>query len=860
MGTKRTTTFLCLIVVLQCIILPTLSQVYFPTSCSNDPSFQNSFNSAVTSLHLFSYDNARSSFNQLSNLYPTCAIVKWGIAMTYWRPISDETLDIQSGLPYITTAMQILNNSYTPTSSPSSSLSTSLSTSATTSASFTPSASSSPSILSTSSPSISILASLSTTPSSSFSTILSTSLSESSSISNTLSTSISSSLVASMSESSSVSNTLSTSVALSLVASLSESSSVSTAPTSSEASSLSSSTVSSFSPSSSVSAVALSPSSSLSSGASPSESGSTSFSTSVLASFSPSSTVVIPSESSSISPASSTAASPSPVVQRRQTNTNNEPTTLEVALITCLYSFYSAPSSTPYTTRLNNYTNCLSSYLASFPIPAPPASSTTAGNVIEFQSFYYLSLMATANTLPATSNTTVRDSIHIFASSALLGLLQLSPNHPGLLQYSILALSCPNLLVPEASSPYAQSVEALIPQFKSVIPSTATYSLLVPSIPYTMLGYPFNSIRYAYSSIQSVPITNIPSDALNYYTFNLVSMGEVSLYQQIVSAIENTTTGISRYIGAKQRGQIRMRYYLWTENYAAAVINLKGQCANSDTQESFDSMIERFFICYTLSISGVRTSDLSLATDSSQKTVFIISQIQTLYPTSISDAEFAQMIFMSNITSVWVESLSAPGNQIYPMFVSIVNAESNMSDALPQPRWQYARMHLAQWAYITEQFNIAYGQYNQMAIEDPGNFYAYYYGGNSAERWSDELTGDPHRLYADLMYLKLVAVCPSSYTAGLSVDEVGGSLIPLLGSFGVDLGPNGNRTASNCGKSEQVAQALRFLEDYQKTGVRGTPIVTIWVALIMSAIVGLLAAAIGYCWAPYQGLTYTRTP
>src|SRR6266702_3792714 len=60
-------------------------KVEFPISCA--PSVQSEFSRGVALLHSFFYEEARRVFTSVAERDPTCAMARWGIAMTWWHPI-----------------------------------------------------------------------------------------------------------------------------------------------------------------------------------------------------------------------------------------------------------------------------------------------------------------------------------------------------------------------------------------------------------------------------------------------------------------------------------------------------------------------------------------------------------------------------------------------------------------------------------------------------------------------------------------------------------------------------------------------------------------------------------------------------
>ena len=67
-----------------------LGTVSFPTSCL--PAIQHDFNRAVALLHSFAYSAAEEAFRKVAARDPQCAIVHWGIAMTYYHQLWEPPL------------------------------------------------------------------------------------------------------------------------------------------------------------------------------------------------------------------------------------------------------------------------------------------------------------------------------------------------------------------------------------------------------------------------------------------------------------------------------------------------------------------------------------------------------------------------------------------------------------------------------------------------------------------------------------------------------------------------------------------------------------------------------------------------
>ena len=59
-----------------------LGTVHFPTSCS--PSVSAQFDRAVTLLHSFEFGPAIRTFNAVLATDSTCAMARWGIALSRW--------------------------------------------------------------------------------------------------------------------------------------------------------------------------------------------------------------------------------------------------------------------------------------------------------------------------------------------------------------------------------------------------------------------------------------------------------------------------------------------------------------------------------------------------------------------------------------------------------------------------------------------------------------------------------------------------------------------------------------------------------------------------------------------------------
>jgi len=60
-------------------------QVQFANSCA--PSIKNDFNNAVTMLHSFEYLESARIFTEIVDRDPSCAMARWGAAMSIWHPL-----------------------------------------------------------------------------------------------------------------------------------------------------------------------------------------------------------------------------------------------------------------------------------------------------------------------------------------------------------------------------------------------------------------------------------------------------------------------------------------------------------------------------------------------------------------------------------------------------------------------------------------------------------------------------------------------------------------------------------------------------------------------------------------------------
>ena len=62
-----------------------LGAVHFAVSCA--PAVQPAFDRAVALLHSFGYEEARLAFQEVAKADPTCAMARWGEAMTWYHPV-----------------------------------------------------------------------------------------------------------------------------------------------------------------------------------------------------------------------------------------------------------------------------------------------------------------------------------------------------------------------------------------------------------------------------------------------------------------------------------------------------------------------------------------------------------------------------------------------------------------------------------------------------------------------------------------------------------------------------------------------------------------------------------------------------
>ncbi len=80
-----------------------VGSVHFATSCAKQ--VQPGFQRAVALLHSFQYEQARSTFQDVSNQDPTCAMAYWGIAMSHYHGLWDNG-DTKAGREAIKIAQQ----------------------------------------------------------------------------------------------------------------------------------------------------------------------------------------------------------------------------------------------------------------------------------------------------------------------------------------------------------------------------------------------------------------------------------------------------------------------------------------------------------------------------------------------------------------------------------------------------------------------------------------------------------------------------------------------------------------------------------------------------------------------------------
>src|SRR5713226_5791422 len=62
-----------------------LGKVDFPTSCA--PAVQKSFERGVALLHSFWYEEAKSQFEDVLRQDNSCAMARWGVAMSLYHPL-----------------------------------------------------------------------------------------------------------------------------------------------------------------------------------------------------------------------------------------------------------------------------------------------------------------------------------------------------------------------------------------------------------------------------------------------------------------------------------------------------------------------------------------------------------------------------------------------------------------------------------------------------------------------------------------------------------------------------------------------------------------------------------------------------
>src|SRR5260221_3058415 len=81
-----------------------LGSIHFATSCSK--STRTEFNRAVALLHSFQYEQSRSSFVEVSQRDPACAMAQWGIAMSHYHGLWDNG-DAAAGRAALLTAQEL---------------------------------------------------------------------------------------------------------------------------------------------------------------------------------------------------------------------------------------------------------------------------------------------------------------------------------------------------------------------------------------------------------------------------------------------------------------------------------------------------------------------------------------------------------------------------------------------------------------------------------------------------------------------------------------------------------------------------------------------------------------------------------
>lgn len=90
-----------------------VGSVHFANSCSKD--VQIAFQRAVALLHSFQYEQTRAAFQEIAQQDPTCAMAYWGIAMSHYHGLWENS-NLPAGREAITTARRIAdeNSSTTP--------------------------------------------------------------------------------------------------------------------------------------------------------------------------------------------------------------------------------------------------------------------------------------------------------------------------------------------------------------------------------------------------------------------------------------------------------------------------------------------------------------------------------------------------------------------------------------------------------------------------------------------------------------------------------------------------------------------------------------------------------------------------
>src|SRR5690349_5662742 len=66
-----------------------VGSVHFATSCS--PAVEKDFNRAVALLHSFQYEQTRAAFEAIAQKDPSCAMAQWGVAMSHYHGLWDNS-------------------------------------------------------------------------------------------------------------------------------------------------------------------------------------------------------------------------------------------------------------------------------------------------------------------------------------------------------------------------------------------------------------------------------------------------------------------------------------------------------------------------------------------------------------------------------------------------------------------------------------------------------------------------------------------------------------------------------------------------------------------------------------------------